>query len=185
MGGMMACVWGASSLINLIATCHAGDILSTFGCPCYVVPKAMKGEVLYLRPLLEEDSTGALLSVDKEMNRFLEAGLIEAAELTSDEQDQFVMFAGEISDDEARILAVAANRGWHVVTDDRPALRVMSECVPSIPFLTTPDWMKSWAETHKDDLTLRKAIRRVEECAHGGPRRNHPLFDWWKSNGPT
>jgi hypothetical protein len=90
------------------------------------------------------------------------------------------MFAAELDDGEARSAAVALHRGLWLVTDDRPSLRVARTNVPAIPSLTTPEWMKQWAEGEPaESQAVRDAVHRIEMCARYRPRRLDPLHAWW------
>jgi hypothetical protein len=184
MMGAPGLVWDACSLLNLVATGCAPDILLVLGCPSYVVKQVREGEVLTLRPLPEEDPQGKLVSVD--LLQLFDAGGLQEAELDREEQKLFVGFAAEIDDGEARSLAVAARRGLWLVTDDCPSLRVAREYASPVPTLTTPDWVKYWSEQASADAsTLTEAIRRIQVCASYHPRRAHPLKAWWDANAPS
>jgi hypothetical protein len=171
---------GASGLVwvNLIATQRAVEILSVFGCPSYIVQQVREGEVQYLRPLPEDDSHGSLIAVD--LSALLDYGALQDVTLTATEQTTFLAFAAEMDDGEAYSSAIAAHRGWWLVTDDRVSLRVAGEYSPPIPTITTPEWMKFWADNASPDATtLAEVLRRIQICANYHPRRMHPLRGWW------
>ncbi len=138
-------IWDACTLLNLIATKRESEILTALACPSYVVREVREREILYLRPLPEEDPQGELIKVDLEP--LFSAGVLQEVELTEEERRLFVMFASEMDDGEARSTAVAVQRGWRLVTDDKVSLRIAREYSPAIPTLTTPEWVKAWAET--------------------------------------
>lgn len=176
-------VWDACALLNLVATRQAAEILAVFGCPSYVVRQVREGEVLYLRPLPEEDPLGGLVAVD--LASLFSAGVLSEVELTAVEQAAFVTFATEMDDGEARSAAVAAYRGWWLVTDDRVSLRGARDYSVPIPTLTTPDWVKQWAEIASiEAATLAETLRRIQMCANYIPRRVHPLKGWWDARLP-
>ena len=63
---------------------------------------------------------------------------------------------------------------------DRRAIRLAVTLSPSITVLTTPDWLKRWAEVSQvPDSSLSDAIRRIRTCARYGPPPVHPLKSWW------
>ena len=176
-------VWDACSLLNLVATRRASDILTVFGCPSYVVKQVREGEVRYLRPLPEEDRQGTLVTVD--LAPLFDVGAFQQVELEVAEQALFVDFATAIDDGEARSLAVAVQRGLWLVTDDRACLRLAREYPTPVPTITTPDLMKYWSEQASvDTATLTETIRRIQICANYHPRRVHPLNSWWVANAP-
>jgi hypothetical protein len=174
-------IWDACALLNLVATAREQEILTSLSCPCYVVKEVRVGETSYHRPLPEEDPEGRLVPVD--LSPLLGLGLLQDVALTPDEQELFVEYALEIDDGEARTAAVAASRGYRIATDDRPAIRFAGSLDPAPAVLTTPEWLKLWAEaTQADEEVLGDVLRRIELCARYHPRRLHPLFDWWSKH---
>ncbi|MCX6378356.1 MAG: hypothetical protein NT023_02605 [Armatimonadetes bacterium] len=174
-------IWDACTLLNLIATKRASEILTALASPSYVVREVREREVLYLRPLPEDDPQGKLIKVDLEP--LFSTGVLQEVEMTEEEQRLFVMFASEMDDGEARSTAVAVQRGWRLVTDDKVSLRIAREYSPAIPTLTTPEWVKAWAEkAPAKKETLSETLRRIEACANYTPRRLHSLKAWWEAN---
>jgi hypothetical protein len=146
-----------------------------------VVAELLAAEVLYLRPLPEEDPQGKLVPVD--LSPLFTAGLLQEVTLTAAEEALFVRYAQEVDDGEARTAAVAISRGLRVVTDDRAALRLLRGLEPPPPVVTTPEWLKLWAEVGEVPAeAVGGVLRRVELCARYRPRRLHPLHDWWNSH---
>jgi hypothetical protein len=136
------------------------------------------GEVLCLRPLPVEDAKGNLIQVDT--NRLLQPGQLEEVAVSVVETATFVEFAAKMDDGEARSAAVAAHRGFWLATDDRVSLRGAREYIPPIPTITTPEWIKYWAEQASvDRQALAETLRRIEICATYRPRREHQLRAWW------
>jgi hypothetical protein len=176
-------IWDACGLLNLAATTHASEVLEALGCPSYVTAFVRTGEVFYLRSLPEEDPRQALRPVD--LTPLLETGLLQAVELEVVEQATFVEFARDLDDGEAHTAAVAVHRRLHVVTDDRRALRALAALSPPVPVLTTPDWVKEWADTGAvaPDV-LADTLRRIQISARFSPRRTHPLRNWWLDHLP-
>jgi hypothetical protein len=175
--------WDACALLNLAATGRAEDILPVFGCPSYVVRQVRIGGVFYLRSLPEDDPSGALVTVD--LTPLLVCGLLVEVELNDAEQESFVALATQLDDGEARTAALAVHRGLCVVTDDRPTLRVLAELSPPVPTMTTPEWVKHWADAGAiSSVTLSEVLRRIEVGAHFFPRRLHRLKGWWDSQLP-
>jgi len=170
--------WDACTLLNLLATRQEVQILTALGCPSYVVTEVWQGEVLSLRPLPEEDPQGNLITADT--SGLLHSGHLIEVSMTLDEQRTFVEFASQMDDGEARSAAIAVHRRLHLVTDDRISLREAQAHLPAIPTMTTPDFMKQWADQASvNRQTLAEALRRIEVCATYRPRRLHPLWTWW------
>jgi hypothetical protein len=176
-------VWDACGLLNLAATRRAEDILSYLDVPSYVVQEVRNGEVLYLRSLPEEDPMGKLVTVD--LTPLLGAGLLQELMLDTVEQSLFVGFAASVDDGEARTAAVAVHCGWGMVIDDRATLRLLAAQSPPVSVLTTPVWVKFWADTTgASSHELGEVLRRIEVCAHFKPRKIDPLKVWWDTNLP-
>ncbi len=174
-------IWDACTLLNLAASGRIEVILASIGCKNFVVKEVRVEEVLYLRPLPEEDPRGELVSFD--LLPLLEAGLLEDCELTADEQETFVRFAGRIDDGEAKTAAVALHRGYRVATDDRSALRLLGALTPPISTWTTLQWLKRWADQEQvGSEEMRAVLRNIRIRSNYRPRNRDPLYDWWESH---
>ena len=174
-------VWDACTVLNLVATDRAAEILTSFGIPNYIVRQVREGEVFSLRPLPEDDPKGDLVAVD--LIPLLKQGILIEVELTTEEVAAFVEFADEMDDGEARTLAVAVHRGLIMVTDDKKSIRIAQKLEPSIEVITTLDWVKIWVDKNRiDRATVSAVLHRIEICAHYRPRRSHPFKPWWESH---
>jgi D-alanyl-D-alanine dipeptidase len=184
MSAIPGLAWDACTLLNLLATRQETQILSALECPSYVVAEVRQGEVLSLRPLPEEDPQGRLMTADT--TSLLHSGRLVEVSLAADELALFVEFASQMDDGESRSAAIAVRLGLHLVTDDRVSLRIAHAHLPAIPTITTPDFVKHWADQASVDRhTLAEALRRIEICATYRPRRLHPLRAWWDQHRPT
>ena len=173
-------VWDACSILNLMATREARDILNVLSISSYIVKQVHQNEVLYLRPLPEESPQGTLQTVP--LQEIMDEGLLSEIELTSIEQESYVSFALEIDDGEARSLAVAKHRQWILVTDDRLAIRLAKSLSPEIPTWTTPEWIKAYSEQKElEKQKLAEILTKIEACAHYHPPKMHILNNWWNS----
>lgn len=171
-------VWDSCALINLAATGRAAEILALFDCPSCVVRQVLASEVLFLRPLPEEDPDAGLIAAD--LRPLLESGLLQEVDLSPEEQLTQVAFAARLDDGEAMSAAVAASRGLWLVTDDRPAIRLARSLPSPIAVLTTPEWVKFWMETAGiPRAILASALRGVRIRARYRPRPTDPLRPWW------
>ncbi|HZT42300.1 MAG TPA: hypothetical protein VFA07_08920 [Chthonomonadaceae bacterium] len=181
MKGAPSLIWDACTLLNLVATRRASEILTVLGCPSFIVKQVREKEILYLRPLPDADPPERLIPVD--LTPLQDMGALQDVELTAAEQATFVTFAVEMDDGEARSAAVAAHRGWWLVTDDRVSLRVARKHSTPIHTVTTPEWVRYWSEEASvDDTTLAQTLNRSQICANYIPRRVHPLRGWWDTH---
>jgi predicted nucleic acid-binding protein len=96
---------------------------------------------------------------------------------TESEIAAFVDLTLVLDDGEAMTAAVAIERGWVVVTDDRKAERILSGRVQT---RSTLDLVKAWADqTTVDAGTLHATLSDLRERGSYLPRRAHPLRGWW------
>ena len=92
--------WDACGLLNLAASGSGGEILAAQGCASYVVREVLEAEVIYQRPLPEEDPEGRLVPVD--LSPLFEADLLTETEPTDEERETALILAQDV-DDGARL----------------------------------------------------------------------------------
>ncbi len=178
-------VWDTCSLVNLIASRRAAQILKVLNSGARIVREVLAQEVLYVRPLPEEDATVTLRQAQDAVTELRGASLLTVVDLNESETSLFVKLATEIDDGEARTLAIAASRNWCAATDDRPALRTARNLTPPIVTITTPEWVRQWADSSGADVeSVKSVVRNIELCARFTAPRNSPQFDWWKAHRP-
>ncbi|HMF90252.1 MAG TPA: hypothetical protein VKL40_06390 [Candidatus Angelobacter sp.] len=160
----------ASSIINIAASGRAEEILAIVSEQIYVCSYVQEKECLYLR---SQDG----LSVELiELPAWIETGMIQECDLGDDEEEQFLEYAAQVDDGEAMSLAIAAARGFTLVTDDRKAQRLAQS--GGITLLTTPQILRGWAST-QTDATVSEALKAIETRARFRPRDEDPLNAWW------
>jgi hypothetical protein len=178
-------VWDACGLLNLVATGREEEILGSLRCPSCVVRQVRIGEVLYLRPLPEEDQSGARALLPIGLMHLLDSGLLQDMDLDEAEQATFVQFAAVVDDGEAKSAAAAMHRGMSLATDDRATIRLLATLPTPVPALTTLEWVKLWADQSAASAAEPgELIRRIEIRANFLPPRVHPLRGWWNSHRP-
>ena len=171
-------IWDACSLLNLLATDRAADILLRLERPCYVAGVVWRKEALYLRPL-QPERQHELDRVD--VNPLVEAGLLIQVDLFPDENTLYVEFAAQIDDGESQSLAIAVDRGGVLATDDRIARRVALALSPPVQVITTPEWLRYWAGG-VPSLDVRDAVQRISKRARYTVRKSDDNFEWWQSH---
>ncbi len=168
-------MWDACCLVNLAASGRAEEILSSLGCPSFVVNKVYEQEVIYLRPMAEDKSDN-LEKID--LTPLMQQGLLQETILDQREQDMFVDLARELDDGEAMTLAAAIHRGFSLVSDDRVAWRLARE--QNVPILTTPGWLKYWANISSiSSEEIKNVIKYISIRARFLPPRRDPDYQWW------
>lgn len=157
---------GLSPLLDLNRTWHVCD--------------AVFGESQYTREL-GEGGAPRLLLLDLKLE--VEAGVLCRARPESEsELDDYVSFAIELDDGEAQALAIAKNRGFILLTDDKKAGRLAAEM--SIVTITTPNVLRDWAERAPErKVRLPEIVRRITTLARFSPPAESPDYEWWRQIG--
>ncbi|MDA1229650.1 MAG: hypothetical protein O2856_02655 [Planctomycetota bacterium] len=165
----------ACCMINLYAPGDLRARLLALGRKWYV-PSVVASEALYIHQV---QSDGTTVKIMIELQSLIDDGTVHLCDaIEGAELDLFVEFASQCDDGEAMALAIAKSRGWNVAADDRKAIRLAGE--HSISVLTTPDLMKSWADTvDAAPEELRQALERIEKLASFLPPSRHHLHKWW------
>jgi hypothetical protein len=166
----------ACSLINLYATRRIAAILGShpgrFG-----VVDTVRREAGYV--FRGGDGPDATEREPIDLGPLEKMGLITT--LAADSEDETLTYIDltlEMDDGEAMTGAIAVHGGFTVVTDDRKALRVLSE--RGVTCETTLDLIKGWAErTNVPRNELRMALLNVRQRARYVPHRTHHLRAWW------
>lgn len=170
-------VLDACSLLNLCAADPLLDDLAGLGARFHIVPQ-VRQEVLFLRG----DGPGAPARVRVDIETAVQRGTLTQVDLSSQtETDLFLSLVGDgLHDGEAASAAVAASKGFSLLTDEAPARRVMAARKYEHLLLTTADVLKVWVATVGVDAdTLREFVRRIEHRASFTIQRNHHLKPWW------
>jgi predicted nucleic acid-binding protein len=169
-------VLDACCIINIAATGELDHILEAIP-PRFVVSSyVMKREVLtFINTsggeipinLTETVAKGLILEADIDYSNESDANLIVALE------------ASNLDTGEAESAAIAINRNWAIATDDKRAIKVITQAAPKIQILTTPELIKCWVDKLSvPDHRVRKAVQSIRRYT---PPITHPLFNWWKS----
>jgi predicted nucleic acid-binding protein len=99
---------------------------------------------------------------------------------SDDELTTFIDLTRVLDDGEAMTGALAIHRGLSVVTDDRKAIRVLTE--QGVICHSTLKLVHNWSEKHRiEAFELRAALIQMQDKARYAPGRSHPLRAWWES----
>jgi hypothetical protein len=175
---MPAVILDACGTINLYATGRFVSLLTALGHDWYLPAAAMR-ETKYIRQP-DKDDPGKLVPVTIDLQPALDAGVLRPCDCRDEaELALYVELATRIRDDgEAMGLAIAACRGWQILTDDRKARRIGAEL--NVPLVSTPEVMKAWAEaTSLASEDVAQILRLIQLCARFTPNSSLPECAWW------
>jgi predicted nucleic acid-binding protein len=124
---------------------------------------------------------GIPIEVALDLRALFDSGLLRVARPENDaEMADYVSFATEIDDGETQALAIAKNRRYALLTDDRKATRIANRPDVGVPTITTATVLREWQERSGARKTdVRKIVERIQELARFIPRRGSPEQAWW------
>lgn len=166
----------SSVVINVLATGQAVEVLRVLRAGVGICA-GVDDEVLFLRGEAPSDPPERIC-----LSRLVDAGVLERFSLAgSAEVASYVDLAADLDDGEAMTIAIAAQRGFAVATDDRKARRIaMERYGDALVLVRTTDVLRAWVlDSYLDDVTVRAVLNRVESIARFRPANDDPLRDWW------
>jgi len=171
-------VLDASCLLNLYASGKLREIAETLAEPLMVSDYVLYKEALFIRHKESE-----LDEEDKEpvdINPLVSAGLIKVISINSEEEQEiFVDLATELDDGEAITISLAECHHCKVATDDRKALKVISDR-SLVHTTSTLELVKRWADTQNvSRAEVRTVLIRIWTGASYYPGERDPLCSWW------
>lgn len=173
-------IFDACCLFTLFGTQRVEEILQALGSKNLVCRYIVDHEPIqiYSGPDGDERSDKRVVSLDP----LIDADVLELVTLRAEEASTFIRIAREMDDGEARTLAIAAHRGFHVATDDRTARNYAKDMTPEVPVITTLEILQMWArQTGANPDEVQDVLRSVERRARFRPPSNDPAYDWWRA----
>ena len=173
----MSRIVDACCVINLYAAGNMLKLLPAVGIEWHI-PMLVTAETLYVRKP-DPDDAGKLVKEPIDLKPALDAGVLRACDVSSEEETAlFVELAVALDDGEAMSLAIAQSRGWTLATDDRKARRLAGE--RGVPLLSTPELLKRWATaTAASESEVGRALQNIQTYARFRPNSSLPEADWW------
>lgn len=102
---------------------------------------------------------------------------------TEGEIDDYVSFAMEVDDGEAQALAIAKNRGFVLLTDDRKATKIAQRLDVAVRTISTANILQAWAQLDtRNEGRLHEIITRIAVLARFGPGTDSPDYAWWRKH---
>lgn len=172
----MQLVSDACTLINLIATRRAPDILRAAGVS-FVTPAIVAAQVKRLEGPLDEEGNPTSEVID--LSELKNARLLTVEEFPDSVIPIFVACAERVRDADAACIALAAAKSVGLVTDDGKLRRVARSAVNDIELL----WTLQIVRTGVEALTLNQRDLRalaldMRTRARFAPPRNDPDAPW-------
>ena len=165
----------ACVLINILATgvavqiAYSNDVV-------FVITEQVAEETFYVRA---ED--GSLRQVD--LAELQEAKVLRIVSLSSEEEAVLVELAAEgLGDGEAGTITLALCRGLDIATDDRRALRVLSDRGLTATYRTTTLVRVYCEDQGLSPPRVAEVIRLVRIRASYIPNDQDPEREWWRAN---
>lgn len=76
--------------------------------------------------------------------------------------------------------AIAVNRNWAIVCDDRRARRLFEEVAGQLQLIYTLELVKHWVDHSKPSVaSVTELLQSIRARASYTPPRQNPLFEWW------
>jgi predicted nucleic acid-binding protein len=169
----------ASCVLNLYASGKFKEIVESLTEPLVVINYVVEQEALFVRYKEPDQDEEQKKTVD--LSPLVPAGLLKVISMNSEkEQETFVDLASELDDGEAITIALAEHRGYCVATDDRKALKVISER-GLVHTTSTLELVKRWSEVRKAPRKeIKTALSLIWEGASYYPGERDPLYSWWR-----
>jgi predicted nucleic acid-binding protein len=167
----------ACCILNICATGHFSEILSSLPSACFVSEVVRSKELKSLHRLEADYLQGS-----SQFNEVIVQGLLQVVDFeTEAEQISFLDYIMELGDDgESATFALAGQRGWAVATDDRKAISFARQNFPEMKIISTPQIIHDWATQNKVDAQrLKSILEQVHKIGKYQPGRHELLFDWW------
>lgn len=182
----------ACCLINLFASGRAEEILVSLPHRFAVARYVVETEVLEIdageqnEPPSSDEPGERRVSIHPRLAALIDGGTLEQLDPASEsELHQLVRFASQLDDGEAHTCALALVHGGRVATDDRKAIRVVTEAWRDLgestdPVLRTSELLFAWADEREvTESEVRRMVKAVTRRASFFPPREDPHRRRW------
>ena len=180
---MTAVILDACGMINLYASGRFIQILSALKRDWYLPSAAFRETQTYRQP--DSEDPEKLVAVAIDLGPAISSGVLRLCDCDDEREIQLnVELASRIGDDgESMGLAIAACRGWSVMTDDKKPRRIAGEL--GVPVFGTPEIMRQWATGARPAANeLSQILGAIERFSNYRPGPRAAQYKWWiKSMG--
>jgi predicted nucleic acid-binding protein len=173
----------ASCIINLYASGQIEPILRSMSQSVTVAAYVYEEEALwiYSRPSQAEQPIREPIK----LNPYVSTGLLQIVTIESEDEAETVATLSARIRDPGEVItgAIAINRNWGMVIDDRRARRVIQEVAGHVQLIYTLELVQHWAElngVHADVITT--TLQNIRHQATYKPHSGHPCHQWWQNH---
>jgi hypothetical protein len=172
-------VLDACVLLNLHASGRVDEILRAIPFRCLVASSVRHEALWYFAPASHDSQL--LERHDILLDPLVEAGTIEVADLTADEQVSFVKLAQYLGDGDAASGALAVGRSGLVATDDVKAIQLFGRLTPPLSTIETGALLHYWEEhSGAGPTTVAAVLHAIQRGARFSPRGDAHSSTWWQ-----
>ena len=165
------------SLINLYSGWGRLDELLELDSQWHICD-AVANETEYVR---EYGPNGVKLLVRLDLQSSIQRGVLSSLRPESEKEiEDYVDYATEVDDGEAQALAIAKNRHFILLTDDRRAARLALRPDINVRITSTPAVLKTWSRlSPQNEHKLSIIIPRITDLARFAPAQDSAFSAWW------
>lgn len=167
----------ACSLINLIATGRAEELLEGLGLRLVATPRVLE-EVRFLSNPPNDE--GVRVKVPIDLSELIRGGHLMSQVLPEGAQPLFILAAEQLPDNDASVIALAGTLDVPLVSDDGKIRRIARELLPSVTLRTTLGIIRlgcvALSLPRQDELRIAYNLRWRGNFL---PPRDDPDADWF------
>lgn len=171
----------ASCIITLCASQQFDPILRSIPSTMTIATYVFEKEALWYFNGPRSDVRRSRKEID--LQRLVDRGLLILVGLeTGDEKELYATFRQRLDTGEAISGAIASQRKWGIVLDERKARHLLQREASHIQQFYTLELIKHWADSRlPPDNLIKEAIWNVRYRGSYLPAKHHPLFGWWQN----
>ena len=175
----------ASGVISLYATGRMGEILAAVPAHITVAAYVAQKEALYIRG--EPDGEGKRPKIPVDLTPFMAQSLLTLVEPEGEEEAGWQLYLSSQTPIPGRgeviTGAIAINRQWGMVMDDKRARRVIAPSASGLQFLVTLDLVRHWVDVARPSTAeITHLLNRIQTMASFTPAKDDPHYAWWEEH---
>lgn len=176
----------ASCIICLYASGRMEEILALVPKPVAVADYVYEQEALWIYG--GSDPVGKPIREPVVLQPFVDEGLLRIVTIeTEAEAETLVSLAvhsrggrGRQGQGELVTGAIAVNRNWAIVCDDRRARRLFEEVSGHLQLIYTLELVRNWVDHSQPPVeSVTELLQAIRGRASYTPQRQNPQFEWW------